>query len=129
MTYSEGQIHALSFHSSASWWFALITALWFGFMAARSEQGIIGWVVAGAVLGLVTSTVIIGLGHAAYMPMSQQAADAFFLKCVLLSIIAILLLGWLFTMSLHQHHLMVWRAINRSRAIRANNAHPLAKNV
>src|SRR6267378_5923844 len=92
------------------WVLALATAVWFALMAFRAKQGVIGWAVAGAVLGLATATIIMGLGHAAYIPISDEAAHRFVIKSALLSVLAILGLGWLFTTSLHGHHLVLWRA-------------------
>src|SRR5438309_1733093 len=92
------------------WLLSLATALWFALMAFRARQGIIGWAVAGAILGLATATIIMGLGHAAYIPMSDSAAHSFVIKSALLSALAIVGLGWLFSMSLHEHHLVLWRA-------------------
>ena len=96
------------------WLLCVATAVWFAFMAFRAKEGFIGWAVAGAVLGLTASTIIMGLGHAAYISMSEAAAQSFRMKTTLLSVAVILVFGWIFTLSLHRHHLVIWRLIKRS---------------
>jgi hypothetical protein len=105
---------SLDMDTTIPWLLCLATAIWFAFMAFRAKGGIIGWAVAGAVLGLTTSTIIMGLAHAAYISMSEAAAQSFRIKSALLSLVAILVLGWIFSLSLHQHHLVIWRLIRRS---------------
>ena len=95
------------------WLLCVATALWFATMAFRAKQGLIAWTVAGAILGLVTATIIMGLGHAAYIPMSEAAAHSFKIKSALLAVVVILALGWIFSMSLHHHHLVLWRLAKR----------------
>ena len=75
------------------WLLCVATALWFATMAFRAKQGLIAWTVAGAILGLVTATIIMGLGHAAYIPMSEAAAHSFKIKSALLAVVVILALG------------------------------------
>jgi len=103
--------------TTAPWLLCIATAIWFAFMAFRAKEGIegiLGWAVAGASLGLVTSTIIMGLGHAAYISMSEAAARSFRVKTALLSAAAILVLGWICSLSLHQHHLIILRLIRRT---------------
>ena len=106
----------LDMDTTIPWLLCIATAAWFAFMAFRAKDGIIGWAVAGAILGLLTSTIIMGLGHAAYIPMSEAAAQGFRIKSAFWSVIAILALGWIFSLSLHQHHLVLWRLLRRSSA-------------
>ena len=101
-------------NTTIPWLLSVATALGFAFMAFRAKQGFIAWAVAGGILGLVTATIIMGLGHAAYISMSDAAGHSFRIKSALLSVVAIVALGWLFTLSLHQHHLVLWRLIRRS---------------
>jgi hypothetical protein len=105
---------SLDMNTPIPWLLCLATAAWFAFMAFRGKGGIIGWAVAGAVLGLITSTIIMGLGNAAYIAMSEAAAQSFRIKSAFLSVVAILVLGWIFSLSLHQHHLVIWRLVRRS---------------
>jgi len=95
------------------WLLCVATAAWFALMAFRAKQGVIAWTVAGAILGLVTATIIMGLGHAAKIPFSEAAAQSFKIKSALIAAVVIVILGWLFSMSLHQHHLLIWRTAKR----------------
>ena len=95
------------------WLLCVATAAWFALMAFRAKQGIVAWTVAGAILGLVAATTIMGLGHAAKIPFSEAAAQSFKIKSALIAAIVIVVLGWLFSMSLHQHHLVFWRMAKR----------------
>ena len=106
----------LDMGTTIPWLLCVATGVWFALMAFRAKEGILGWAVAGAVLGLVTSTIIMGLGHAAHIPMSEAAAQSFRTKTTLLSVAAILLLGWICSLSLHQHHLVILRLLRRSPA-------------
>ena len=103
----------LDMNTTIPWLLALATTIWFVLMAFRAKQGVIAWGVAGAILGLVTATIIMGLGNAAHIPMSEASAQSFKIKSALLSAVVILGLGWLFSMSLHRHHLVIWRAAKR----------------
>jgi hypothetical protein len=93
------------------WIFALVTALCFALLAWRTKQGWLFWGLAGAIHGLVTSTIILGLGEAAHVSMSREGAHAFLVKEVFLTSVAILITGWVFTLALHRNHLLVWRAV------------------
>ncbi len=104
----------LDMDTTIPWLLALATAIWFTLMAFRAKQGMIAWGIAGAILGLVTATIIMGLGHAAHIPMSEASAQSFKIKSALLSAAVILILGWLFSMSLHRHHMVIWRAAKRA---------------
>jgi len=105
---------SLDMDPTIPWLLCVVTAVWFAFMAFRAKEGILGWAVAGAILGLVTSTIIMGLGHAAYISMSEATAQSFRIKTALLSAAAILVLGWICSLSLHQHHLLILRLIRRT---------------
>ena len=63
--------------------------------------------------GLVTSTVVLGLGQAVFMPFSHEAYVAFLLKVILGTILIIWLPGWFFTAGLHHQPLRLWLAIKR----------------
>src|SRR5213078_4122516 len=93
------------------WIFALLTALAFAFIAWRTRQGPLFWGLAGAIHGLVTSTIILGLGDAAHISLSRESAQAFLMKELFLTTVAIVLLGWVFTLALHRNHLLIWRLI------------------
>ena len=85
------------------WPVALATAVWFGVMAARSDKNFVLWAIGGGLLGLVVTTIILGLGQATFMPFSTEAITPFRLRTAGLAILLILGVGWLFTGSLHRH--------------------------
>ena len=54
-------------------------------------------------LGLVVTTIVLGLGQATFIPFSTQEIAPFRLKVAGLAILLVLCVGWLFTGSLHRH--------------------------
>jgi hypothetical protein len=54
--------------NTVPWCLAVVTAVWFGWMAQRAGRSWALWTCGGAVFGLVTSTFIIGINHAAAIP-------------------------------------------------------------
>lgn len=91
------------------WILAVLTALWFGWMAWRAERNWVLWVIGGGLFALVTSTIIFGLGHASTTPFSEHARSALQLDWTIISIVLILVIGWLLTLGLHRQHLLIWR--------------------
>jgi hypothetical protein len=85
------------------WPVALATALWFGVMAARSEKNGVLWAIGGGLLGLLVTSIVLGLGQATFMPFCTEAITPFRLRTAGLAILLILCVGWLFTGSLHRH--------------------------
>jgi MFS-type transporter involved in bile tolerance (Atg22 family) len=73
-------------------------------MAFRSHQNWILWAVGGGIFALVTTTIIMGLTQAAFIPFSSHEAAVFRVRAILVSIVVILVLGWLITKGLHRKH-------------------------
>ena len=96
----------------APWVFAIITAIWFGWMARRAGRSSTLWVVGGGAFALVISTLVVGLGHATSIPFSDHERIIQQAKWIAAAAIVVLILGWLLTSSLHRHHLLIWRALN-----------------
>jgi hypothetical protein len=83
------------------WVAGLVTAVCFGFLAARAKVNWVLWGVGGACFGLLTTTVVVGLGEAVFIPMSQEAVGQFKMKCVAVTVVLLAVFGWIFTISLH----------------------------
>lgn len=85
------------------WPVACITALWFGFMAFKGRKNVALWAIGGGVLGLVVTTIIMGLAQAVFIPMVDSQVASFRLKIAFLAVLVVAGAGWLFTGSLHPH--------------------------
>jgi len=85
------------------WPVAVATAIWFGVMAYKSGKNCVLWSIGGGLLGLVVTTIVMGLGQATFIPFSTEEIAPFRLKMAGLAILLVLFAGWLFTGSLHRH--------------------------
>lgn len=85
------------------WPVALVTAIWFGVMAYRSGKNCVLSAIGGGLLGLVVTTIVMGLGQATFLPFATEAIAPFRLKMAMLAILLVLFVGWLFTGTLHRH--------------------------
>ncbi len=94
----------------SAWVLALATALWFGLMALKAHRAWGLWAVAGGLFALVTTTIVLGLEEAAFIPFSSREAALFHWRAVGISILIILFFGWLFTAGLHQQHRPIGKA-------------------
>jgi hypothetical protein len=92
------------------WLFALGTAAWFGVMALRAGRNCFAWALGGALFGLVAATLVLGVFHATFLPMSHAAYEKFHVKSIASAALVILVLGWLSTASLHRHPQRLWQA-------------------
>lgn len=90
------------------WMFAAGAAVWFGVMAGRAGRNWWSWAAGGAVLGLVATTLVRGLGEAVFLPLSHEAVVLFRVKTVAAAFGIVALLGWLFTLGLQGWYLD-WR--------------------
>ena len=54
-------------------------------------------------LGLIVTTLVIGLGQATFIPFYSAEVSAFRIKVAVLAILLVSGIGWLFTGSLHRH--------------------------
>ena len=85
------------------WPVAVATAVWFGVMAYKAGKNRVLWAIGGGLLGLVVTTVVLGLGQATFIPYSTEEIVPFRIKATALAILLVLGAGWLFTGSLHRH--------------------------
>jgi hypothetical protein len=92
-----------SFVGSIPWAVTAATAAWFGMMAFKAGKSTVLWAIGGGLMGLVVTTVILGLGQATFIPFSTQEIAPFRLKVVGLAILLVACIGWLFTGGLHRH--------------------------
>ncbi len=85
------------------WPVAFVTAVWFGVMALKAGKNAVLWAVGGGVLGLVTTTIIMGLAQAVFIPMVDSQVGSFRIKIAFLAMLVVFAAGWLFAGSLHPH--------------------------
>ncbi len=88
---------------SIPWPVAVATAIWFGVMARKADKNLVLWAIGGGLLGLVVTTILLGLAQATFMPFSTGEIVPFRLKMAGLAILFVAGVGWLFTGSLHRH--------------------------
>jgi hypothetical protein len=89
------------------------TAVWFGAMAFRAGRNCIAWALGGALFALVAATLILGVFHATFLPMSHEAYVKFRVESLAIACLVILAVGWLLTSSLHRHPQVLWRWLVR----------------
>src|ERR1039458_8582378 len=92
-----------SFVGSIPWAVAAATAVWFSFMAFKAGNSTVLWGIGGGLMGLVVTTIILGLGQATFIPFCTEAIVPFRLKVAGLAILLVACVGWLFTGGLHRH--------------------------
>ena len=85
------------------WPVAVATAIWFGVMARKADKNLVLWAIGGGLLGLVVTTILLGLAQATFTPFSAGEIVPFRLKMAGLAILLVAGAGWLFTGSLHRH--------------------------
>ena len=95
------------------WLVAIVMTAVFAWMAHRAARNRALWASAGFFLGLACTTIVLGLSQAAFIPMSYQDAARFSTESVLAALVLNLVVGWLFTTSLHGQHLRLWRCVTR----------------
>ena len=88
---------------SIPWPVAVATAAWFGVMAYRSGKNMVLWAIGGGLMGLVVTTIILGLAQATFIPFFTQEVAPFRLKVVGLAVLLVACVGWLFTGGLRRH--------------------------
>jgi len=84
------------------WPVAATTAIWFGVMARKSGKNLVLWAIGGGLLGLVLTTIVLGLGQATFIPFYTAQVPVFRLKMALAAILLVVCVGWLFTGPLHR---------------------------
>src|ERR1035437_2880934 len=85
------------------WPVAAATAAWFGVMAWKANKNRVVWTIGGGVLGLVVTTIVLGLAQATFIPFYHAEMHPFRVKVALLAILLVTGIGWLFTGSQHRH--------------------------
>ncbi|MGO8927416.1 MAG: hypothetical protein ACLQU3_11070 [Limisphaerales bacterium] len=85
------------------WPVAAAAAVWFGVMAHKAGKNRVLWAVGGGVLGLVVTTIVMGLGQATFIPFYRAEVAPFRIKMAVLAVLLVAGIGWLFTGSLHRH--------------------------
>jgi hypothetical protein len=85
------------------WPVALATAAWFGTMAYRGGKNFVLWAIGGGMLGLIVTTLVLGLAQATFLPFSTGEIAPFRMKMAALAVFLVLGIGWLFTGTLHRH--------------------------
>ena len=88
---------------SIPWPVAAATAIWFGVMAYKAGKNRALWCIGGGLLGLVITTIVLGLGQAVFLPFSTEQIAPFRLGMAVLAVVLVFGAGWLFTGSLHRH--------------------------
>ena len=79
------------------WPIATATAVWFSVMAHKSGKNVVLWAIGGGLLGLVLTTLVLGLGQAMFIPFYSAQVPIFRLKMTLVAILLVVCVGWLFT--------------------------------
>ncbi len=92
-----------SFIGLIPWPVAAATAAWFAIMAYKAGKSAILWGIGGGLMGLVVTTIILGLAQAMFIPFSTDQFAPFRLKVAVVAVLVVGCLGWLFTGGLHRH--------------------------
>ena len=98
-----------SFIGLIPWPVAAATAVWFSVMAFKAGKSTVLWGIGGGLMGLVVTTIILGLGQATFIPFYTQEVAPFRLKVAVLAILVVACIGWLFTGGLHRHLLAFFK--------------------
>jgi hypothetical protein len=85
------------------WPVAAATAAWFVLMAYKAGKNRVLWAFGGGMLGLLVTTLVLGLGQATFLPFHSAEVASFRIKVAVLAILLVSGIGWLFTGSLHRH--------------------------
>ena len=111
---------------SIPWPIAAAAAAWFGFMAFKSGKAVVLWASGGGVLGLVLSTLVLGLAQATFIPFYTAEIAPFRFKMTVVAVMIVIGAGWLFTGGLHRRLFSKWRNRNEEE-ISQSPAAPLAQ--
>jgi hypothetical protein len=91
------------------WPVAAAAAFWFGVMAYKAAKNFVLWAIGGGLLGLVLTTIVMGLGQALFIPYYTEEIAAFRLKLTALAVILVICAGWLFTGAIHRRLFASWK--------------------
>ncbi len=108
------------------WAFSLATAVWFARMASRAERSWCLWGLMGGAFSLVSSTIILGMAEAVFIPTSHEAYIGFCLKAVFLALAVVAGVGWCVSASLHAQHRAILKLLRPlfTRVFRSLRARP-----
>ncbi len=95
------------------WLLALATGTWFGLMAHRAGRNWFLWAFSGALFALVTTTLVLGLGEAAFIPMTVGAHRVFLARAAGVAVLIIVVVGWMVTGSLHGQQARLWKRVTQ----------------
>ncbi|HOX58577.1 MAG TPA: hypothetical protein P5205_16135 [Candidatus Paceibacterota bacterium] len=91
------------------WPVAAASAVWFGVMAYKSAKNFVLWAIGGGLLGLVLTTIVLGLGQSMFIPYYTAEIASFRLKLTILAVVLVGCVGWLFTGPLHRRLFKSWK--------------------
>lgn len=91
------------------WLLAIATGVWFGLMAGKANRSPISWALSGTIFGLVTATIVWGVGHAMTISYAESQYTVLDIECTVVAAALIGIVGWLFTGGLHRHLLSLIR--------------------
>ena len=94
---------------SIPWPVAAAAAIWFGVMAYKAGKNSVLWAIGGGLMALVLTTLVLGLGQAAFIPYTSEDQALFRMKLAGLTLLIVICVGWWFTGSLHPRLLAPWR--------------------
>jgi hypothetical protein len=93
------------------WPVAAATATWFGVMAYKARKNSVLYAIGGGLVGLVITTLVMGLGQAAFIPFTSGEESMFRMKMAAVALLIVFCIGWWFTGSLHPRLLAPWKQI------------------
>jgi hypothetical protein len=96
------------------WPVAAATATWFGVMAYKARKNSVLYAIGGGLVGLVITTLVMGLGQAAFIPFTSGEESMFRMKMAAVALLIVVCIGWWFTGSLHPRLLTPWRRIQEA---------------
>jgi hypothetical protein len=96
------------------WPVAAAAAVWFGVMAYKAQKNCVLWAIGGGLMALVLTTLVLGLGQAAFIPYTSEEQALFRMKLAGLALLIVLCVGWWFTGSLHPQLLAPWKQFKDS---------------
>lgn len=96
------------------WPVAFVTAGWLAVMAVKARKNAALWALGGGVLGLVVTTIIMGLAQSVFIPMTDNEVTPYRIKMAFVAILVVFALGWLFAGSIHPHLLTMWKRRSES---------------
>jgi hypothetical protein len=98
---------------SIPWLFSLATAVWFARMAYTADRNPCLWAVMGGAISLVSSTLILGVAEAVFIPTSHEACITYSLTAVLVALLGVVGVGWCVSSSLHAQHRVILKCLRK----------------